>query len=232
MSIGGPILRSYFAGQLAFMRAQGFEVVLAAAGGPDLERLCRTEGARPRPVAIVRTLRPWHDLKALLGLLRIIAEERPGIVHCHTSKGALLGILAAFILRVPHRIHHLRALPLGTERGPMRWLLFASELLVSRLCTETVAISDLLRQSYGQHPGLRRVPITVHGAGSGNGVDARGRFDPERISAERLHAFRRRIGLPAEARRSVSWVGSPGTRAWWSCTMPGRRCAGAIRTCG
>jgi glycosyltransferase involved in cell wall biosynthesis len=206
VSIGGPILRSYFAGQLAFMRAQGFEVVLAAAGGPDLERLCRAEGARARPVAIVRSLRPWHDLKALLGLLRIMAEERPSIVHCHTSKGALLGILAAFILGVPHRIHHLRALPLGTERGPTRWLLYASELLVSRLCTETVAISDSLRQSYNRQPGLRRVPITVHGAGSGNGVDARGRFDPAGVGAERLNAFCRRIGLPAEA-RALCFVG-------------------------
>ncbi|MGH6916311.1 MAG: glycosyltransferase, partial [Geminicoccaceae bacterium] len=206
VSIGGPILRSYFAGQLAFMRAQGFEVVLAAAGGPDLERLCRAEGARARPVAIGRSLRPWRDLKALLGLLRIMAEERPSIVHCHSPKGALLGILAAFILGIPHRIHHLRALPLGTERGPTRWLLCASELLVSRLCTETVAISASLRQSYNRQLGLRRVPITVPGAGSGNGVDARGRFDPAQVSAERLNAFRHRIGLPADA-RALCFVG-------------------------
>jgi glycosyltransferase involved in cell wall biosynthesis len=206
VSNGDFILRSYFTGALAFMRARGFEVVLAAPGGADLERLCRAEGARARPVAMARALRPWHDLKALFRLLRIMAEERPSIVHCHGPKAALLGILAAFILGIPHRIHHLRALPLETERGPMRWLLYASELLVSRLCTETVAISDSLRQSYGQRSGLRHVPITVHGAGSGNGVDARGRFDPERVSAQRLHAFRRQIGLPAEA-RALCFVG-------------------------
>ncbi|MGH6896111.1 MAG: glycosyltransferase family 4 protein [Geminicoccaceae bacterium] len=206
MAIDGPSLRSYFAGELAFMRARGFEVVLAAPRGPDLERLCQTEGVRARPVAMVRALRPWHDLKALLGLLRIIAEERPSIVHCHGPKAALLGILAAFILRVPQRIYHLRTLPLETQRGPMRWLLYASELVISRLCTETVAISDSLRHSYQRHVGLRHVPITVHGAGSGNGVDARGRFDPERIDAERLNAFRRQIGLPADA-RALCFVG-------------------------
>jgi glycosyltransferase involved in cell wall biosynthesis len=206
VSIGGPILRSYFAGQLAFMRAHGIEVVLAAPGGSDLESLCRAEGTRVRPVAIVRALRPWHDLKALFELLRIIAEERPAIVHCHGPKAALLGILAAFVLRIPHRIHHLRALPLESQRGPLRWLLYASELLVARLCTETVAISESLRCSYWRHLGLRRVPITVHGAGSGNGVDARGRFDPERIDAARLNAFRRRIGLPTAA-RALCFVG-------------------------
>jgi glycosyltransferase involved in cell wall biosynthesis len=206
VSNGDFILRSYFAGALAFVRARDFEVVLAAPGSPDLERLCRAEGARARPIAMARALRPWHDLKALFRLLRIMAEERPNIVHCHGPKAALLGILAAFILRVPHRIHHLRALPLETERGPMRWLLYASELLVSRLSTETIAISESLRRSYNRQLGLRRVPITVHGAGSGNGVDARGRFDPERLSAERLHAFRRRIGLPADA-RALCFVG-------------------------
>jgi glycosyltransferase involved in cell wall biosynthesis len=206
VSIYGASLRPYFAGQLAYMRARGFEVVLAAPGGPDLERLCRAEGARARPVAMVRALRPWRDLRSLLCLLRVIGEERPAIVHCHGPKAALLGVLAAFLLRVPHRIHHLRALPLETERGAMRWLLHASELLVSRLCTETVAISESLRQSYRRRPGLRRVAITVPGAGSGNGVDARGRFDPERIDAGRLNAFHRRIGLPAAA-RALCFVG-------------------------
>jgi Glycosyl transferase 4-like domain len=133
VSIGGPSLRAYFAGELAFMRARGFDVVLAAPDGPDLERLCRAEGARARPVAIGRALRPWHDLKSLFRLFRIIAKERPSIVHCHSPKASLLGIVAAFLLRIPHRIHHLRALPLETQRGPMRWLLHASELLVSRL---------------------------------------------------------------------------------------------------
>jgi glycosyltransferase involved in cell wall biosynthesis len=46
----------------------------------------------------------------------------------------------------------------------------------------------------------------VQGGGSGNGVDARGRFDPAQVSAERLSAFRRRIGLPADA-RALCFVG-------------------------
>jgi glycosyltransferase involved in cell wall biosynthesis len=54
--------------------------------------------------------------------------------------------------------------------------------------------------------GLRDVAVTVHGAGSGNGVDARGRFDRERISSERLLAFHRRIGLPPDA-RALCFVG-------------------------
>jgi glycosyltransferase involved in cell wall biosynthesis len=199
VSIGGPILRSYFAGQLAYMRARGFDVVVAAQGGPDLDRLCRSEGVSARPIDLIRPLRPWRDLRALIALLRIVADERPDVVHCHTPKAALLGLLAAFILRAPHRIYHLHTLPLETARGPTRWLLHASERLAWSLCTETLAVSDSLRRSYERHLGLHRPAIRVHGAGSVNGVDARGRFDPARITHRRLIEFRRRIGLPADA---------------------------------
>jgi glycosyltransferase involved in cell wall biosynthesis len=199
VSIGGPTLHSYFAGQLAYMRAHGFDVVIAAQGGPDLDRLCRREGVRGRPVDLVRTLRPWRDLWTLAALLRIVAEERPDVVHCHTPKAALLGLLAAFIQRVPHRIYHLRTLPLETQRGALRPLLYASEVLVARLATQIMAISPSLRRAYRAWPGLSHAPITVLGAGSGNGVDGRGRFHPERITAAEVIEFRRWIGLPAEA---------------------------------
>lgn len=206
VSIGGPILRSYFAGQLSFMRERGFEVVVAAQGGTDLDRLCSTERVRAHPVEVIRPLRPWNDLQTLRALLRIIDAERPEIIHAHTPKGALLGLLAGWLTHAPHRIYHLRALPLETQRGPARWLLYASELLVARLATRIVAISPSLRDRYHAWPALRRAPVTVLGAGSGNGVDATGRFNPARIAPQRLTDFRRTIGLPDDA-RAVCFVG-------------------------
>jgi glycosyltransferase involved in cell wall biosynthesis len=199
VSIGGPILHSYFAGQLAYMRAHGFDVAVAAQGGPDLVRLCESEGVRARPVDLIRPLRPRRDLRTLIALLRVIADERPDIVHCHTPKAALLGLLAAFVLRAPHRIYHLHTLPLETARGPTRWLLRASERLAGLLCTEALAVSDSLGRSYERRLGPQRAPIKVHGAGSVNGVDAQSRFDPAQIGPRRLCEFRRRIGLPADA---------------------------------
>lgn len=206
VSIGGPILRSYFAGQLAYIRAQGFEVVVAAEGGPDLEALCRSEGVRGHAVPLIRPIRPWQDLKAFVGLLRVIARERPDIVHGHTPKAALLGLLAGFLLRVRRRIYHLRALPFETQSGVLRWLLLGGELAISWLSTEIVTISPSLAEAYRILPGLGGARMALVAKGSGNGVDARVKFNPERIAPARLVALRARLGIPEQA-RTVCFVG-------------------------
>ncbi len=55
--------------------------------------------------ALGRAVAPLRDLKALRQLLRLLAAERPHIVHTHTSKAGFVGRLAARIARIPGVIH-------------------------------------------------------------------------------------------------------------------------------
>lgn len=55
--------------------------------------------------SMVRSIRPIKDFKALFALTWLIFEEKPGIVHTHSSKGGILGRLAAKLCGVPHIIH-------------------------------------------------------------------------------------------------------------------------------
>jgi glycosyltransferase involved in cell wall biosynthesis len=55
--------------------------------------------------ALVRSIRPVKDFKALISLVRLIFEEKPDIVHTHSSKSGILGRLAAKMTGVPHIIH-------------------------------------------------------------------------------------------------------------------------------
>jgi glycosyltransferase involved in cell wall biosynthesis len=80
----------------------------------DAEKLVvndRIEAAKKQGVnfiplhSLVRSIRPVKDFKALLSLLRLIFNEKPDIVHTHSSKGGILGRLAAKIAGVPHIIH-------------------------------------------------------------------------------------------------------------------------------
>ena len=66
----------------------------------------RRRGARLLDVpSLRREVVPLSDMAALRQLLRIIAAERPAIVHTHTSKAGFIGRLAARLARVPAVIH-------------------------------------------------------------------------------------------------------------------------------
>lgn len=67
---------------------------------------------------LVRRVDPLQDVRAFVSLVRIIRQERPIIVHTHTSKAGLLGRLAAFLCRVPVIIH--------TPHGHVFWGYFTS----------------------------------------------------------------------------------------------------------
>jgi glycosyltransferase involved in cell wall biosynthesis len=55
--------------------------------------------------SLVRSIRPFKDLKALVSLILLIAKEKPAIVHTHSSKGGILGRLAAELCGVHNIIH-------------------------------------------------------------------------------------------------------------------------------
>ncbi|MFN3597236.1 MAG: glycosyltransferase family 4 protein [Rubricoccaceae bacterium] len=190
-------------GQLAWMRAAGFEVAVAASPGPDLDAVAARENVETIAVPMAREIDPWADLAALRALVGVMRRWRPDVVNAGTPKAGLLGMLAARVAGVPARIYTLRGLRLETTRGAKRALLTTTERLAAAAATHVVSVSQSLGARYvalGLAPARK---VVVLGQGSSNGVDA-ARFahaDPARIAA-----LRATLGLP-ETDPVIGFVG-------------------------
>lgn len=90
--------------QLATAVKQAGCGVTVVFGGVDgkIVSMCKDAGLETKVVPqLVRSLQPWHDLKALFALRGIIKRLKPDVVHLHSSKASLLGRIAAWLCKVP-----------------------------------------------------------------------------------------------------------------------------------
>src|SRR5699024_9204712 len=144
-------LRGLLTGQLKFMSENGFEVIGIASPGTPLEDIRSREGVRTIGVSMTRKITPIKDLKALYKLIGIFRKERPDIVHTHTPKAGFLGMLAAKITGVPHRLHTVSGLPLIVTTGVKHKMLMWVEKLTYACATRVYPNSFRLRQIILDH---------------------------------------------------------------------------------
>ena len=85
----------------------------------------------------------FQDLLSLFNVFLLILRVRPSIVNYSTPKAALLYSLAAFALRVPHRVYLVRGLRYTSiPNGFSRYIYIMIERLVCLLSTHNIALSN------------------------------------------------------------------------------------------
>jgi glycosyltransferase involved in cell wall biosynthesis len=193
-------------GQLGHLVEEGFDVTVAArraAPGEPPEPGKWDDGVTVEHLPFVREPSPLADLRALWATIRLIRRLKPAIVNASTPKAGLLGMLAAWLCRLPVRVYVVRGFRFETATG-WRRRLFRSLEWVAIHCADHVVFNSRSLLSVGEREGL----ITpgrgeVIGGGSGNGIDV-SRFADD-VLPTRAEA-RERFGLPAEA-TVVGFVG-------------------------
>ena len=190
--------RVLMAGQLGFLRQQGFDVTLIAAPGVDLEHTAAREGVRVIPVPMSREITPGKDWKSLRQLTRVLKDLKPDIVNAGTPKAGLLGMLAATWARVPIRIYTLRGLRMETATGAKRLLLTSTERIASRCAHKVVCVSSSLREAFVRHRLGNANQAVVLGGGSSNGVQTE-RFISTAARCQEAQLIRQSMGIPAGA---------------------------------
>lgn len=85
--------------------------------GPELDTVANKYHINVHPVGMYRRLSPLKDLKSLYQLIKVFSKEKPEMVHSMTPKAGLLCMMAAYLTRVPVRVHTFTGLVWPTETG-------------------------------------------------------------------------------------------------------------------
>jgi len=186
-------LRYLLTGQMRYMQEQGFEVLMISADGKERAEVIKNEQCPHLVVPMTRKITPFRDLRCLWQLIRIFRKEKPDIVHTHTPKAGLLGMLAARISGVHIRIHTVAGLPLMVEKGLKRRLLNFTEKLTYSSATHVWPNSQSLYDFIRTKKMAPANKLRVIGMGSTNGIDL-GRFSLEVLQADRIREIKQEIG--------------------------------------
>jgi glycosyltransferase involved in cell wall biosynthesis len=189
-------LKLLLAGQMKFMREQGWEVLMVSADGRELPQVIKAEGVRHEVIPFTRKITPFQDLKCLWFLYQLIKKEQPDIVHTHTPKAGLLGMIAAKFAGVKVRIHTLAGIPYMAAEGGKKSLLEKMEKITYSYASHVWPNSNGLKNFVLENNLCPAEKLTVIGKGSSNGVDLE-KFNRGVLKENHLVAATMRI-LPGE----------------------------------
>ena len=189
-------LRYLLPGQMHFMANNGFDVVMISADGKELAEVIAKEQCRHIIVPMTRKITPLQDLKCLLRLIKIFRKEKPDIVHTHTPKAGLLGMMAAKFCGVKVRIHTVAGLPLMVEKGFKHQLLKFIEKLTYASANHIWPNSNSLMQFIIKNKLCKTAKLSIIAKGSTNGIQLN-RFNKENLQPEIIDEIKTQINYSA-----------------------------------
>ncbi len=152
------------------MLSEHYEVVVVSSPGERMKVLEEREGVRTVSIPMERRISLVKDFMSLLRLIILFAKERPDMVHSITPKAGLLSMLAAWITRVPVRMHTFTGLVFPTATGKMQKLLIVMDRLTCFCATHINPEGEGVKRDLINY-NITSKPLHVIANGNVNGID-------------------------------------------------------------
>lgn len=179
--------------QLRFMN-QYYDVIAISSNVEELKRVGIKEGVEIFHVEMTRKITPIRDLVCLVKLIGFFIKCKPDIVHTHTPKAGILGMLAAKITNVPIRLHTVAGLPLLETGGIKREILVYVERLTYYCAKKVYPNSFGLKKIMEEEILPKKSNLKVIGNGSSNGINTH-YFSEDSLDKEVLENLKRDLNI-------------------------------------
>lgn len=187
-------LKVLLKGQLRFMASNGFDVKGVSSEGEELREVRENEGIAVEAITMSRKITPFQDLKSLWQMWNFLRKEKPQIVHTHTPKAGIIGMLAARLAGVPHRLHTVAGLPLMEATGTKRKILNFVEKLTYSSATRVYPNSKGLYDFILQNNFTQSNKLKIIANGSSNGIDTVF-FSPGQVTETERVTLREKLNI-------------------------------------
>jgi len=124
--IGG--LDVYIRNTITYIDGQKFEPIIVCGKDDQFQPITKNgRDVKCYKVRLYRKVNPWNDILCLIQIIRILRQEKPEIIHCHSAKGGFIGRFAGFLTRTktfytPHAFSFL-----STNNKVKRFIYFSFE---------------------------------------------------------------------------------------------------------
>lgn len=186
-------LDKLLSGQLNYMDSF-YEVIAVSSEKEYLERVGEKEKVRTFHLEMSRKITPIQDFQAVIKLYSFLKINKPLIVHTHTPKAGIVGMLASKMACVPHRFHTVAGLPLLETTGVKRKLLDFVEKLTYKCATKVYPNSYGLLGIITKNKYCSADKLKVIANGSSNGIDTE-YFNPNRFSETQNLELKKHLNL-------------------------------------
>ena len=162
-----PISLNFFKNQIKELNLI-FDVTLLSSPDSLLKEIAEREKVKYKGIKISREISIFNDIISLLNLIIFFFIKKPKIIHCNTPKASLLGLVAGYITRVPHRIYYIHGFRYEGITGIKRKLLIGMEKISCFCASNIIAVSNGVKKTANEEITNKNINV-IHN-GSANGI--------------------------------------------------------------
>ena len=150
------------------LQERGYKIISVSSPGSQLERL-REKGVKTYEIPMERHISLIKDLCSLWRIIKVFKNEKPIMVHSMTPKAGLLCMLAAWLTRVPKRVHTFTGLIWPTSTGIKRKVLILTDKITCACATHIIPEGNGVKNDLQRC--VTKKQMKVLGYGNVRGVD-------------------------------------------------------------